>query len=62
MPKNTLTIRLTESAVFLRTSENNARQRRNPANELSESRPAMVRGLLTLNIGSDRNNTLHGDG
>ncbi|KAJ6593454.1 hypothetical protein B0H19DRAFT_921152 [Mycena capillaripes] len=50
MPKNTLTIRLTESAVFLRTSENNARQRRSSANDLSESRPAMVRGLLTLNI------------
>ncbi|KAF7362264.1 Arrestin-C domain-containing protein [Mycena venus] len=49
MPKNTLTIRLTEAAVFLRTSENNTR-RRNPANDLSESRPAMVRGLLTLNI------------
>ncbi|KAF8178663.1 hypothetical protein K438DRAFT_1726306 [Mycena galopus ATCC 62051] len=49
MPKNTLTIRLTEGAVFLRTSENNAR-RRNPANDLSESRPAMLRGLLTLNI------------
>ncbi|KAF7360214.1 Arrestin-C domain-containing protein [Mycena venus] len=46
MPKNTLTIRLTETAVFLRTSENNSRR----ANDLSESRPAMLRGLLTLNI------------
>ncbi|KAJ6497646.1 hypothetical protein C8R45DRAFT_1093994 [Mycena sanguinolenta] len=48
MPKNTLTIRLTEAAVFLRTSENNAR-RRNPA-DVSDSRPSMLRGLLTLDI------------
>jgi hypothetical protein len=60
MPKNTLSIRLTEAAVFLRTNENNAR-RRNHAQELSDSRPSMLRGLLTLHIGSYRN-TLRGDG
>ncbi|KAJ7272081.1 hypothetical protein B0H12DRAFT_678268 [Mycena haematopus] len=48
MPKNTLTIRLTEASVFLRTSDNNARGP-NP-NDRSDSRPSMLRGLLTLNI------------
>ncbi|KAK7057584.1 arrestin-C domain-containing protein [Favolaschia claudopus] len=47
--KNTLTIRLTEAAVFLRTSENNTR-RRNADDLNEESRPAMLRGLLTLDI------------
>ncbi|KAJ7821129.1 hypothetical protein B0H14DRAFT_3471811 [Mycena olivaceomarginata] len=46
--KNTLTIRLTEAAVFLRTDENNTRRR--PANDPSQARPSMLRGLLTLNI------------
>jgi hypothetical protein len=49
--KNTLTIRLTEAAVFLRTDENNTR-RRNPTNGPSQARPSMLRGLLTLNIGA----------
>ncbi|KAJ7653823.1 hypothetical protein B0H17DRAFT_957201 [Mycena rosella] len=49
MPKNTLTIRLTEAAVYLRTSDNNAR-RRVPAHDASDARPAMLRGLLTLTI------------
>ncbi|KAF7351103.1 Arrestin-C domain-containing protein [Mycena sanguinolenta] len=53
MTKNTLTIRLTEAAVFLRTSENNAR-RRSPEDG-SDSRPSMLRGLLTLNIASSWN-------
>ncbi|KAJ7125134.1 hypothetical protein C8R44DRAFT_830961 [Mycena epipterygia] len=50
MPKNTLTIRLTEAAVFLRTDENNAR-RRNPANAVPDTqKSSMLRGLLTLTI------------
>ncbi|KAJ6631582.1 hypothetical protein B0H10DRAFT_1772333 [Mycena sp. CBHHK59/15] len=49
MPKNSLTIRLTEAAVFLRTTENNAR-RRSPANDPADAPPSMLRGLLTLNI------------
>ncbi|KAJ6491827.1 hypothetical protein C8R47DRAFT_1121999 [Mycena vitilis] len=47
--KNTLNIRLTEAAVFLRTNENNAR-RRGSTTDLADSRPSMLRGLLTLNI------------
>ncbi|KAG2159160.1 uncharacterized protein EDB93DRAFT_1075989 [Suillus bovinus] len=43
--KNTLCIRLTESVVFLRTSDPTGRDR----NQNNEA-PAMVRGLLTLNI------------
>ncbi|KAJ7072695.1 hypothetical protein C8F01DRAFT_972326 [Mycena amicta] len=46
--KNTLTIRLTEAAIFLKTSENNAR-RRNPTDDAG-CRPSMLRGLLTLSI------------
>ncbi|KAJ7502991.1 hypothetical protein B0H11DRAFT_1711405 [Mycena galericulata] len=46
MPKNTLTIRLTEGALFLHTSENNARRR----NDSPGARPSMLRGLLTLTI------------
>jgi hypothetical protein len=52
--KNTLTIRLTEAAVFLRTDENNTRRR--PANDPSQGRPSMLRGLLTLNIGAYHKN------
>ncbi|KAJ7099559.1 hypothetical protein B0H15DRAFT_944962 [Mycena belliarum] len=47
MPKNTLTIRLTEAAVYLRTSDNNARRR--PTTDLADA-PAILRGLLTLTI------------
>ncbi|KAJ7772092.1 hypothetical protein DFH07DRAFT_953375 [Mycena maculata] len=49
MPKNTLTVRLTEGALFLHTSQNNAR-RRNPAHDFPDTRPSMLRGLLTLTI------------
>lgn len=42
--KNTLCIRLTESVVFLRTSDSTGRRNQDNA------APAMVRGLLTLNI------------
>lgn len=48
MPKNCLCVRLTEGALFLQTSENNARRRGHV--EL-DSRPSMLRGLLTLNLG-----------
>lgn len=41
--KNSLTIRLTESAVFLR-SDGTGRQPRD------DSRPSMLRGLLTLDL------------
>lgn len=43
--KNTLFIRLTESVVFLRTSDPTGRDR-----VQDNAPPAMVRGLLTLNI------------
>ncbi|KAJ7287163.1 hypothetical protein C8J57DRAFT_578429 [Mycena rebaudengoi] len=50
MPKNSLTIRLTEAAVFLPTNENNTR-RRHPTNiDLANARPSMLRGLLTLEL------------
>ncbi|KAH7921014.1 hypothetical protein BV22DRAFT_1097220 [Leucogyrophana mollusca] len=42
--KNTLSIRLTESVVFLRTSDPTGRRAEDGAS------PALVRGLLTLNI------------
>ncbi|KAJ7496893.1 hypothetical protein FB451DRAFT_1018588 [Mycena latifolia] len=48
MPKNTLNIRLTEAAVYLRTNDNNARRR--PTGDASNARPALLRGLLTLSI------------
>ncbi|KAH7910031.1 hypothetical protein BJ138DRAFT_1065976 [Hygrophoropsis aurantiaca] len=44
--KNSLCIRLTESMVFLRTSDPTGRH----AEDGSSTSPAMVRGLLTLNI------------
>ncbi|KAJ7782650.1 hypothetical protein B0H16DRAFT_1670974 [Mycena metata] len=47
MVKNTLTIRLTEAAVFLRTDENRARRRQNHD---GIDQPGMLRGLLTLTI------------
>ncbi|KAJ7169068.1 hypothetical protein C8R43DRAFT_982144 [Mycena crocata] len=51
MPKNALSIRLTESAIFLRTDENNARRRHPTTNDPQDSsHPAMLRGLLTLDI------------
>jgi hypothetical protein len=54
--KNTLTIRLTEAAVFLRTDENNTHCR-NPANGPSNAHPSMLSlGLLTLNIGAYHKN------
>jgi hypothetical protein len=43
--KNTLRIRLTESVVFLRTSDPTGRD-----HHQENAAPAMVRGLLTLNI------------
>lgn len=43
--KNTLFIRLTESVVFLRTSDPTGRDRLQ-----DNAPPAMVRGLLTLNV------------
>jgi hypothetical protein len=43
--KSTLCIRLTESVVFLRTSDPTGRDRIQ-----DNAPPAMVRGLLTLNI------------
>nr|GAT57857.1 predicted protein [Mycena chlorophos] len=45
--KNDLAIRLTEAAVFVQTNENNAR-RRTPQD--SGCRPALLRGLLSLNL------------
>ncbi|KAE9392952.1 hypothetical protein BT96DRAFT_999921 [Gymnopus androsaceus JB14] len=42
--KNTLSIRLAESAVFLRTNDSTGRNRYN------DSRPTMLRGLLTLEL------------
>ncbi|KAJ7188705.1 hypothetical protein C8R46DRAFT_1157632 [Mycena filopes] len=48
MVKNTLTIRLTEAAIFLRTTENNARRRN--GHTISDPQPGMLRGLLTLTI------------
>lgn len=42
--KNTLSIRLAESAVFLRTKDGTGRNRHN------DSRPTMLRGLLTLEL------------
>ncbi|KAJ7018359.1 hypothetical protein C8F04DRAFT_167052 [Mycena alexandri] len=48
MVKNTLTIRLTEAAVFLRTDDNRARRRQ--AHDASDPQPGMLRGLLTLTI------------
>lgn len=42
--KNSLAIRLTESAVFLRTNDNSRRTRNN------DSRTSMLRGLLTLDL------------
>ncbi|CAK5281850.1 unnamed protein product [Mycena citricolor] len=50
MPKNSLSIRLTESAVFLRTDENNARRRRNPAHAAAQTPTSVLRGLLTLSL------------
>jgi len=41
--KNSLTIRLTESAVFLRTHHTAGSGR-------DDSQPSMLRGLLTLNL------------
>ncbi|KAF7296100.1 Arrestin-C domain-containing protein [Mycena kentingensis (nom. inval.)] len=46
MPKNALTIRLNEAAVFVRTNENNARRRTDDTG----SRSSMLRGLLTLEL------------
>jgi hypothetical protein len=43
--RNTLCIRLTESVVFLRTSDPTGRD-----HNQENAAPAMVRGLLTLNI------------
>lgn len=42
--KNSLSIRLTESAVFLRTNSSAGRSR------VDDSRPSMLRGLLTLEL------------
>ncbi|KAJ7647686.1 hypothetical protein FB45DRAFT_206215 [Roridomyces roridus] len=47
MPKNSLSVHLNEGALFLHTSENNAR-RRGPVE--SDTRPSMLRGLLTLTL------------
>ena|ERR1700761_4144376 len=61
MPKNTLTISLNEAAVFLRTNENNAR-RLNHANPLQpDPRPSMLRGLLTLTVGSHKEHSVAED-
>ncbi|KAF7315110.1 Arrestin-C domain-containing protein [Mycena indigotica] len=48
--KTSLTIRLTEAATFLKTTENNARRRNTQVDGESGSRPSMLRGLLTLNL------------
>lgn len=45
--KNSLAIRLTESVVFLRTGDGTGRTRQGAQ---PTAPPAMVRGLLTLNI------------
>jgi hypothetical protein len=45
-PKIPLSIRLAESVVFLRGSNDSANSRRRPAH--SDAPPAMLRGLLTL--------------
>ncbi len=42
--KNNLSIRLTESAVFLRTDDSSGR------NPNSEARPSILRGLLILEL------------
>ena len=47
VPKNSLSIRLTESVVFLRTGDGTGRTRHGTQ---PSAPPAMVRGLLTLNI------------
>lgn len=43
--KNSLSIRLTESAVFLRTTDVTGRRRM-----LNDSQPSMLRGLLVLEL------------
>lgn len=45
--KNSLSIRLTESVVFLRTGDGTGRTR---GGTQAQAPPAMIRGLLTLNL------------